>query len=230
MPRDQSPVLPGTVEVHFRPVPCGGLVSWDDLPTDYKLSTALADAGLPTAATGTGAVRGFREPCRAYFASKTATNPTNRATLQALADRIGRDFWAWRLVAFDRAYNGIIAPTPDGIVDAVEWTSREGECSTRMWSVPIDGEPAVLAHFDAARDCDSRPQLFGGGDDYHAKVVNGVLTLPTIRVYVVDGVLRWDRMDPEALTICPNPPMAQPSAGPMVMTTEDGTQMTTEDP
>lgn len=234
MPRDQAAVLPGTVQVRFRPYPCGEL-AWDDLPTTFTLTTKLADVGSGSdpdnesggdnggnspLGPGSEATHSIRDTCHAIFTA-AGGEPNNLAALQALTDQIGLDFWRWRSVAFDRVYNGVVTPTPDGLIDTLTWTYRADDCSTRVCSAPIGGEVGVMEHSDPEHDCDASPKIYGGTT--HAAVAGGILTLPKISLRVVDGVLQWSKLTPDTATICPNV-----NSGSMAMTTESGTSMMTE--
>ncbi len=222
MGRDQSAVLPGTVQVTYRPYPCGTTVAYSDLPTSYSVSTSLSNASLDAAAAqGTTQTWTVRDTCHAIFSAKGKGDPTNKGVLQTLADQIGLDRWNWRTVAFDRSYNGIVAPPPDGTIDAVTWTYRGDECSTRISSVPVGAEVDRLAHMDVLDDCQAGPKLYGG--PAHATVKNGVLTMPKLRVYIEDGVLKWAALPVETVTLCPSTATTT-----MAVTTEDGDPMMTE--
>lgn len=216
MPRDLAPILPSSVEVHFTPYPCGDGVSWADIPTDYSETRELADLGLPTA-TGSGVTLALRDACHAICHDDG--DPSNQTTLQTLARQVARDRLGWLLVAFDRAYTGIVAPTPDATVGAVVWRYRAEDATTRLATEPTGGEPTRLGHDDVTHDCDARPLLYGGTT--HATVSNGVLTLPRAHLAIVDGALRWFKADPDPVTICPT--TTQPAG----MTTDDGTAAAT---
>ena len=192
MPSDLAALLPSTVDVHFRPWPCGTGKSFADVPADDPVAIALADAGLPTA-TGSGAKAAVRDSCHQANG--------NDSTLKALAKVIVRDQLGMVLTAYDRIFPGIVAPKPDATAGAITWNYRVAGASTRASSESPDGEPTSLGHADPAHDCDARPLVYGGTD--HATVKDGTLTIPRQRLEIRDGVLRWYKRDPESLVICP---------------------------
>ena len=218
MSRDVSPVLPATVQVQFDPSPCGGL-SWSNIPTSYSVTTPLSKAGLGLGSGVANAIHSIRDSCHAVFLA-AGGNPTNQGTMQSLVDQIGLDLWSWRSAAFDRVFNGLVVPDPNGLAGVISWTYRADRCTTRTTSAPIGGEPTIMGHSDPQNDCDSRAVVYGGnGTNAHATLTNGVLTEPRIKIYVEDGVLKWLALTPDTLTICPS------TAGAMAMTTEDGDSM-----
>lgn len=215
MSRDQSPVLPAIVQVRFAPYPCGGL-GWGDIPSSFFLTTPLSKADLDLGDGVAGATHSIRDTCHAVYLTKGA--PSNQGTLQSLVDQIGLDFWQWRSVAFDRVFNGVAVPVPDGLTDNVTSFYRVDRAVTRMVSHRLGSEPMVMGHSDPQNDCDTTPKVYGGGgSDVHASLNNGVLTLPKVRVYVEDGVLKWATLATDSLTLCPST-----SDSSMAMTTEDG--------
>src|SRR6185437_8808665 len=95
-------------------------------------------------------------------------NPTNRTPLDNLAQQIADDYMNWRTRAFDRVYNGIIAPDMCGLIDEVEWRydaiplsdgpdfGCEDEplvtgVTTRMRSGAWNETPNQLHHLDPAQ-------------------------------------------------------------------------------
>ncbi len=203
MARDQSPVLPGTVAVRFTPWLCdttGG--DWSQVPTSYSVSTSLSNASLDAAtAQGTTQTWTVRDTCHAIFSAKGKGDPTNKTVLQTLADQIGLDRWNWRTVAFDRSYNGIVAPPPDGTIDAVTWTYRGDECSTRISSVPVGAEVDRLAHMDVLDDCDGCVTVF----PETAKQAGGTVTLPRAKLCLQGGELVTRPIQPDTFAGCCTP-------------------------
>src|SRR4051812_25057303 len=113
MPRDIAPLLPATVRVSFTPRACG-TATQDSIPDGWHEGAALADSGLD-AGEGVPAVLGIEDTAPAVYSNPTATVPKNQDHLVSLAKAIGRDLRAWRTVAYDREYVGVIAPDLEGL-------------------------------------------------------------------------------------------------------------------
>ncbi len=56
----------------------------------------------------------------------------NGAELMALAATAASDWYGWRAASLDAAYAGIVAWTPGGLADVVEWSLRSDWMATRV--------------------------------------------------------------------------------------------------
>jgi hypothetical protein len=159
--RDQSPGLPSSVVVNFTS-------TWNDdgptsaaIPIPYAVTVPIATViGAATAGTGAssslkgvaGRSKSFFDSCQALFTNAGGATPTNDDALQTLAKRIATDFYAWRVLGWDRVIAGIVGHAQDGYTDSVEWSYTEGEGSppsTRAIARIGDDDPEELMHSDA---------------------------------------------------------------------------------
>lgn len=156
MPRDLSPLLPATVRLNT-PVRACGNATPDGIPARWWVDALLEDAEIDGAGAGVDVILSLMDTAAAIYSEDTPDDdpdhaPKNQDHLVSLAKVLAKDLWRWRTVAFDREYAGIIAPDLDGLADSVEWSYREGDCSTRLTTAPPDGGPTHYNHADAD-DC-----------------------------------------------------------------------------
>lgn len=158
--RDQSAILPANVAVCFVPL-------WNDdgpvstsMPAPYIVTVPIATV-IAAAATGTGAPTGltgmasatkiFHSTAQALFTNASPTTATNATNLTNLANQIAQDYYAWRLIAYDRVIAGIVGHVQDGFCE-VEWSylpPELGGARTRAYARPGNDEPEELIHSDA---------------------------------------------------------------------------------
>jgi glycosyltransferase involved in cell wall biosynthesis len=82
----------------------------------------------------------------AEFDSRAVSVPRNRLELRGIAQRVATDWCAWRAVAYDRNYWGILDWTPDGSANRVVWTYRKDDVSTRVMTDAWNGAPEEVHH------------------------------------------------------------------------------------
>ncbi len=185
MSRDQSPVLPATISLTTRGYRCGPTATWPGIPETWELTSDLIDADLDTEAQGYPGVVALQDSALAVYLVDGSGAPFNVATLQALSDQLAADFYAWRLLAFDTVYNGIVAPPPDGYLDSIVWAYRADEVSTRIKSAPLGTEPENYNHSDNISLCRDAVLIY----DPSAMVVSGVTQIPKELIALEQGRL-----------------------------------------
>lgn len=178
MARDQSPVLPESVTVVFPTKRCTGN---DSTPAEYAKVVTLED--LEFTIEGHKGTKVFHDLAPGLFNTGESTNPNNKTALDTLAKRIARDFYAWRELAFDRVYNGVVKFKQDGFADVVEWTYHLDRCETRVATGPYNDDPEELAH--VGTDCCA-------GLDFYGPPISGSgasATISKYRLFLLNGKL-----------------------------------------
>lgn len=159
--QDQSSYLPATVTVTF-------ISTWNDdgpipasMPNPYQIVVPIATV-IGAAVGSTGASSGLtgvpgtshlvHETAQALFTSTGSTTvPTNNTTLLALANQIAQDYYAWRVLGWDRVVAGVISCAQDGFTDVVEISYREespGYPNTRVRGYIGNDDPEEFNHSD----------------------------------------------------------------------------------
>jgi hypothetical protein len=140
------PALPSSINVAFR------RANYFAAETAY-VRTSLRYA-VNVVGGGPSAVAGahlFHDNAVARFTYATdASTPTvsdNAAELTALATQIAADWYAWQAAGAERVYGGIVPWVPGGFADAVEWTHRAGEMTTRIRRPPWNDLTEELLHY-----------------------------------------------------------------------------------
>lgn len=168
MPINDFPaILPQSVSVRFPTRRCNGSPS-DTVPYYYVKSTSLSSSSWTPPDENDSIPNGF-PGSKMYHDTALALydvgnpNPTNQAALDRLAKQIATDFYNWKGVAFDRVYNGIIAPDMNGLIDVMTFQMGSKDASTRVYTAPYNGEPEELMHHDPANlgcvSTDMRPLM-----------------------------------------------------------------------
>lgn len=197
--RDASPVLPEMVRVAFRPQLCSGKPT-DKPPDRWVVEIPIGLAGLE-AWTGHPGSKTFHSTAQAKFVGGD-TAPTNKGDLNALSLQVAIDFYGWRAQGRDVTYNGIVAVLPTGSDEEICWTYREGECHTRITSGPYGDEPEEM-HHEVDDPCEGTGT--GGSVTVYAppaKRSGKHITLPKIKLQVVDGVLKSSPAGSDPLYAC----------------------------
>lgn len=199
MARDQSPLLPASVRLRARPYLCDPTGDWSKVPSEHHEDADLADAGLSVTVGGSPRAT-VRDSVHAIF-DATGAGPSNTDALEDLTKLVARDLWGWRLApAYDRAYTGIVASTPDATVGAVVWRYRAEDATTRLASEPTGGEPTRLGHADPTHDCPNCVVVYPSG----ATVAGGTVTLPRKQLCLERGELVEKPLDPDTFAGCCN--------------------------
>lgn len=152
----QQSVLPGSITVCFPVKRCSGDASNDQgnetTPGQYYSITIPASA-IPAVnyITSPFNYQIIDTACALYSYPYTApTNPTNQATLQALATQIATDFYNWGSIQFDAVYNDVLGTVPNGLYDYIIIDNTPHEQSTRIKTAPYNSQPELLNHYDPA--------------------------------------------------------------------------------
>ena len=192
--RDRTPALPAAIELYAKPWPCSP-VTYDKIPKEYYVTSRLADSNIQDADAsnvaehGSGTV-GFFDTFHAVYLTAGMGAPSNKVKLQNLSDQLAKDFWGWRLVAFDTVYNGIIAPDLDGHTDEATWTYTADRCETRVKTAPWDDFPESFNHSDPIGDCLDCFKVYSPdvsvGSQAACKPIKYCLS-------VIDGALHWTK-------------------------------------
>lgn len=146
MPTGNSSILPSQIAVRFPGRRCNGNVS-QTVPTYYTKFILLST--INSVFSGFFGTKWFHETALALF-NVGVGSPTNQTALDSLALQIATDYINWLLTSFDITFSQIAEPTPNGLFDAIEWTYRPGECTTRVFTAPYNGEPEEIMHHDPA--------------------------------------------------------------------------------
>lgn len=179
MSRDQSPLLPAEIDVVWMARRCAGLPS-DGYPESYTSTVELknldlTDSTIPRLDGRSGSVRMVRSLGPALF-SDPIDDPTNKTALDSMAKKYAQDWFDWETADLpgDLNVGGIVAPTPNGLIDCIEWTYTKEDTHTRVMSAPFNGSPIELAHYDpAAASCGSSTGRYGEGPQIFLEVPVG---------------------------------------------------------
>src|SRR5690606_20769951 len=113
-------LLPASVTVAFPAMTQGS--GGCGAPETYEVVVPVAEAVDPTADSGSTATSPYaahdgthrvRSTATAVFADPEDEHPINRDQLDALALRIARDYYGWRVGLRDETYPGTVAIEPD---------------------------------------------------------------------------------------------------------------------
>jgi hypothetical protein len=198
---DRSPALPATIQINYSLYPCVS-ANWGSLPLYYSQTAALADAGLDVDEEGYDGVLTLYDTAHAVMITTTATVPTNASTLQALTNQIAKDFWGWRLQAFDFVINGVAAPVIDASIDEIEWDYDAECCTTRLKSASWDSHAEFLGHSDPAHDCYASLPVYLSSPKL--TIVSGSLKLQAGRVWQDRNLLKWAPTTLDSVVLCPS--------------------------
>lgn len=125
--------IPEKIRVNFRRWSQYNVYCDGEVYTTTSLASATSD---PPTSTVTGKERIFHSTLYAEYPYNTAANsagdPTNKATLDALAAQMAGDYYGWISKQFDICFNGIADLYMTGFDDAIIWEPHR----TRVWSLP----------------------------------------------------------------------------------------------
>lgn len=141
---DLATVAPQYVAVLYPAVSNGlPLVSMDVAQAEQL--DRITPQTLPAVAAAYGST--FRgTPGAAVIRTSGVYTGTNVMEHDDLREQIATDFYLWRLSNPTVVYAGVVAWTPGGMDDSVEWRVRAGEVTTRVFRPPWDGEACCLHH------------------------------------------------------------------------------------
>lgn len=162
-----GPILPERVRVVFPAVQGGaGPACPGGASTTYLVSLGIDDVFAENSGDDPPVFYGthpghkrFRSSCPAVFDDPDDAEPANRDTLVALAKRIARDFYDWRLSRRHVTYPGTVAYLEGGDTDWVTFSYRPDLLETAVAPVPYDADPEDLAH---GMLCDEDSSSSGG--------------------------------------------------------------------
>jgi hypothetical protein len=162
--QDQSPYLPATVTITFvsvwnddGPIPLPSLMPQPYqivVPIATVIGAAVAGTGASTSLAGvTSTSHLIHDTALALFSSTGVTGtPDNNTNLTALANQIAQDYYAWRVLGWDRVVAGIVSHAQDGFTDVVELSYREespGYPNTRARAYIGNDDCEEMNHSDA---------------------------------------------------------------------------------
>jgi hypothetical protein len=197
----KTAVFPSSGGVRFLGRRCTGQASGTAVPQFYTKIVAFPSAGVPNAPASIQGVQStikwFHDSAIALFNQGSST-PTNQADLDALANRILKDYWGWLTESFDEVYPEVIAPVPNALLDTIEWTYRpRGELFTRLFTKEYNSDPEELFHWYPTSGCvdvssanlvvGPEPCIIFYGPPAQCSGVN--LTMTRYKVCLTDGLL-----------------------------------------
>lgn len=199
----KSPVFPRKVYVRFRGRMCDVVSPSFAYNQYYVAEVALSATPYVNAYSGTytGMVgeKTFHDTAVAVFTAGSPTVPTNKATLDALALRIAKDYYESLNRQIDVTYAGICNIEPNARLEEIVIDYCEDYVTTRIHSPAIFGsEPEQLSHWDtAAASCTNKNTPFEEFYGPPGDCVGGHVRLTVWRVSVVNGrlVKRYARQD-----------------------------------
>lgn len=165
MSRDQCPIVPSQFNLIVQGRRCAGTPNSIGYPLTYTATVypgdlQTTDSTVPAYGSSLGGamfspglgrvIKTFRDSAVALFDG--GSDPTNKDAIDALAKRSAQDWMDWQTADLpgDVKIGGIVAPTPNGLIDVIEWSYRKEEAYTRIQSPPFNGTPDELAHYDPA--------------------------------------------------------------------------------
>lgn len=112
----------------------------------------------------------------------------------ALTRQVALDHAGWHAVGHDLRLAGVVAWEPEAHTEAVVWTYRDDDVSTRLGSGPVDDDPVELAHDlggggSSAGGADETLRLFRSppGGIPHCTDANTRMLSAECRFYTFDG-------------------------------------------
>jgi hypothetical protein len=139
-----SSILPQQAVVVFRTRRCSGVPS-DVWPSLYT-STVPINQGNQAGFVGS---KIFHDTALALY-NPPGSNPTNKSSLDDLAQQIASDWYNWISQQYDIVYDGIAAPDAIGLNDVIEFSYRKTDVKTRVSTHPYNIDPEELMHADPA--------------------------------------------------------------------------------
>lgn len=118
---DQPPIIPGSVMAVFES-------STTDAP--HTVTVAMGSAGLDSSLfNGTVSPNSNTIP----IPSMQSYNGSNASDLSTLATQLAKDYYMWQMGRADMVMADMVAWTPDGVSDGVEWINRSStKITTRV--------------------------------------------------------------------------------------------------
>jgi hypothetical protein len=143
-------IFPGSVTVEFPAMTrgsagCGPPGLYEVVVTIAQAVTVDGQTPESPYASHSGTHR-VRSTATAVFDEADDEHPANRVALEALALRIARDYYGWRLGLRDETYPGTVAYAPDGTADLIVWSFPQDGIETRVTAPTYDCEPIDLLH------------------------------------------------------------------------------------
>jgi hypothetical protein len=142
----------------------------------YEVTKRLDDLGAPydqywRFSSDTRDTRVLRDTAKAFFAGIDDVTPTNDAQLQALAERLAKDYFDCCLAPVaDETYPGIFEWPPDGAHDLL-YTFRHDRCQTRVLPRPWGLDVPDLSHTFTTSGLVPRDRI--GGTDLTVEEADG---------------------------------------------------------
>lgn len=200
MPRDYPPVLPSGLEI----LGCGAVATPD----------SLGIPGFPPPGPGhvtlDGFTRTFREDQPCPWPVLGGPPPQGGGvSCGALLKQFATDWYNYRLLRFDRVYNGILSYEPEGYTDSIEWTYVEGDCTTRaMASLDTPADGVEWLNHDRGVDCCAPPPpgILGGFVDF-PYLVTDMRMDDKGQLLITSSLFNVDPFDDERFKVaCVQPP------------------------